>query len=88
MESLSARKLQLIRTIADAADEWAIEEWEKTTSRILAIQRYETTLVGHRPNGRSVMLSDVIKNGLHALTTLEQEAGWTIGRLERESETW
>ena len=82
------RKLRLLASVLSTTDEWALREWERTADHVAAIERFETTLVGHRPNGSAVMLSDVIRNGLQSLQRLEQRSGWTLRQLEQESETW
>lgn len=87
-ETFNDRKLRVLTAVLGAADEWALREWERTAAHVAAIERCETTLVGHRPNGASVMLSDVVRNGLQSLARLEQRSGWTLRHLEQESETW
>lgn len=86
--SFNDRKLRVLTAILTSSEEWALREWERTAEHVAAIERCETTLVGHRPNGSAVMLSDVIKQGLHSLAQLEQRSGWSLRQLEQESETW
>lgn len=82
------RKLRVLAAMLASAEEWALREWERTAEHVAAIERCETTLAGHRPNGSAVMLSDIIQNGLQSLALLEQRSGWSLRQLEQESETW
>lgn len=86
--SFNDRKLRVLTAILATSEEWALREWERTAEHVAAIERCETTLVGHRPNGSTVMLSDVIRQGLQSLALLEQRSGWSLRQLEQESETW
>ena len=86
--SFNDRKLRLLTAVLETHDEWALREWERTAEHLASIERCETTLVGHRPNGSTVMLSDIIRNGLASIAQLEQRSGWTLRQLEQESETW